>query len=156
MSDSTDLKQRLRSDMTAAMKARDSVRVGTLRMVLAAVSEAEVAGTSSRELSDQEVLDVVISQAKKRREAESEFRNAGRDELAAKEQAEAAVLADYLPQPLSAEELTALVSDAIAATGGTEQGMRGMGAVMGRLTPQTKGRADGGVVAAEVRRQLAG
>lgn len=154
--DPTDLKQRLRSDMTAAMKSRDSVRVGTLRMVLAAVSEAEVAGTSARELSDREVLDVVIAQAKKRREAESEFRNAGRDELAEKEQAEAAILADYLPEQLTADELTALVRDAIDAAGAAGQGMRGMGAVMGRLTPQTKGRADGGAVAAEVRRQLAG
>lgn len=148
------LKEQLRSDLTTAMKARDSVRVGTLRMVLTAVSEAEKAGTESRELDDQQVLDVIISQAKRRREAEAEFTKAGRDELAAKERDEAAVLADYLPQPLTAEEISSLVADAIARTGAGELGMRGMGKVMGVVTPQTKGRADGGAVAAEVKRQL--
>lgn len=156
MTDSTELKQQLRSDLTTAMKARDKVRSGTLRMVLTAISEAEVSGTSSHELSDQQVLDVVIKEAKKRREAEEAFAQADRPELAEKERAEAAVLADYLPQQLTAEEITALVSDAIASTGAAELGMKGMGKVMGVVTPQTKGKADGGAVAAEVRKQLAG
>ena len=156
MTDSTGLKQQLRSDLTTAMKARDKVRSGTLRMVLTAISEAEVSGTSSHELSDQQVLDVVIKEAKKRREAEEAFAQADRPELAEKERAEAAVLADYLPQQLTAEEITALVADAIASTGAAELGMKGMGKVIGVVTPQTKGKADGGVVAAEVRKQLAG
>lgn len=156
MTDSTGLKQQLRSDLTTAMKARDKVRSGTLRMVLTAISEAEVSGTSSHELSDQQVLDVVIKEAKKRREAEEAFAQADRPELAEKERAEAAVLADYLPQQLTAEEITALVADAIASTGAAELGMKGMGKVMGVVTPQTKGKADGGAVAAEVRKQLAG
>lgn len=156
MSTDTGLKQRLRSDLTASMKARDKVRSGTLRMVLTAISEAEVSGTASHDLSEQQVLDVVIKEAKKRREAEEAYAAADRPELAEKERAEAEVLADYLPQQLSAEEIAALVSAAIASTGAAELGMKGMGKVMGVLTPQTKGKADGGAVAAEVRKQLAG
>lgn len=156
MSTDTGLKQRLRTDLTTAMKARDKVRSGTLRMVLTAISEAEVSGTASHELTEQQVLDVVIKEAKKRREAEEAYASADRPELAEKERAEADVLADYLPQQLSAEEITAVVTEAIANTGAAALGMKGMGKVMGVLTPQTKGRADGGAVAAEVRRQLAG
>jgi len=148
------LKEQLRSDLTTAMKSRDTVRVRTLRMVMSAVSEAEKAGTESRELDDQQVLDVVIAQAKRRREAEAEFTRAGRDELATTEREEAEVLADYLPQQLTADEIATLVSEAIAESGAAELGMRGMGTVMGVLTPRTKGRADGGAVAAEVKRQL--
>ena len=150
------LKERLRSDLTTAMKARDKVRSGTIRMVLAAISEAEVAGRSAVELSDQQVLDVVIREAKKRREAEDAFVAAGRPELAEKEHAEAAVLSDYLPQPLGADEISALVAATIASTGAGQLGAKGMGKVMGVVTPQTRGRADGGAVAAEVRRQLQG
>lgn len=150
------LKQRLRTDLTTAIKARDKVRSGTLRMVLTAISEAEVSGTQSHELTEQQVLDVVIKEAKKRREAEEAYANADRPELADKERAEAAVLADYLPQQLTADEIAGLVSEAIAATGARELGLKGMGKVMGVLTPKTKGKADGGAVAAEVRRQLAG
>ena len=156
MADDTGLKQRLRTDLTTAMKARDKVRSGTLRMVLTAISEAEVSGTQAHELTEQQVLDVVIKEAKKRREAEEAYASAGRPELAEKERAEAAVLADYLPQQLSGEEISALVTEAIAATGAAALGMKGMGKVMGVLTPQTKGKADGAAVAAEVRRQLAG
>ena len=149
------LKERLRADLTAAMKARDKVRSGTIRMVLSAISEAEVAGSEARQLSDQQVLDVVVREAKKRREAEDAYLAAARPELAEKEHAESAVLTDYLPQQLSAEEITILVQEAIAQTGAAELGMRGMGKVMGVLTPQTKGKADGAAVAAEVKRQLA-
>jgi uncharacterized protein YqeY len=155
MADDTGLKQRLRTDLTTAMKARDKVRSGTLRMVLTAISEAEVSGTQSHELTEQQVLDVVIKEAKKRREAEEAYASADRPELAEKERAEAAVLADYLPQQLSAEEIAALVAEAIASTGAAEQGMKGIGKVMGVLTPQTRGKADGAAVAAEVRKQLA-
>ncbi|MGD7788871.1 GatB/YqeY domain-containing protein [Propionibacteriaceae bacterium Y1700] len=152
----SQLKQQLRTDMTAAMKARDEVRVRTIRMVIAAISEAEVAGKEATELTDGQVLDVVVKETKKRREAEREFDNAGRPELAEKERQEAAVLADYLPAQLSEEEIATIVSDAIASTESAGQGMRAMGKVMGVVTPATKGRADGSAVAAEVKRQLAG
>ena len=157
MSDSTTpLKERLRTDLTAAMRSRDKVRSGTIRMVLAAVQEAEVAGKEARQLSDEQVLDVVVREARKRREAQQAFSDAGRPELADKEEAEAAVLADYLPQAMTPEEVVAVVRAAVEQTGAAELGMKGMGKVMGVVTPQTKGRADGGAVAAEVRRQLAG
>ena len=157
MSDvSTPLKQRLRSDLTAAIKDRDKVRSGTIRMVLSAITEAEVAGTTAVELSEPQVLEVVIREAKKRREAHDAYVAAGRTELAAKEEAESVVLADYLPQQLSAADVTAIVTEAIARTGAAELGPRGIGKVMGVVNPQTKGKADGGAVAAEVKRQLAG
>ena len=148
------LKERLRSDLTTAIKGRDKVRSGTIRMVLTAITEAEVAGSTAIELSDQQVLDVVIREAKKRREAEEAYANAGRTELADKEHAESEVLADYLPQQLTPSEISAIVTNAIASTGAAELGMKGMGKVMAQVTPQTKGRADGSLVAAEVKRQL--
>jgi uncharacterized protein YqeY len=155
MSDaSITLKERLRSDLTEAIKDRDKIRSGTIRMVLTAITEAEVAGSEAVELSDQQVLDVVIKEAKKRREAEEAYANAGRTELAEKEHAESKVLADYLPRQLTEAEIVALVADAIATTGAAELGMRAMGKVMAKVTPETKGRADGSVVAAEVKRQL--
>ena len=157
MSDtSAPLKERLRTDLTAAMRSRDKVRSGTIRMVLAAVTEAEVAGKQARELTDEQVLDVVVREARKRREAQDAYAAAGRPELAEKEQAESAVLADYLPQAMTAAEVAEVVRAAIEQTGAAELGVRGMGKVMGVVTPQTKGRADGSAVAAEVRRQLAG
>jgi len=148
------LKDRLRADLTTAMKARDELRSSTLRMVLTAVTNAEVAGKAHRELSDDEVVDVLSSEAKKRREASVAFDEGGRPEQAAKERAEADVLADYLPTPLTAEELERIVADAVVQTGAAGEGMRAMGKVMGAVQPQVRGRADGGVVAAEVRRQL--
>jgi uncharacterized protein len=149
-------KERLRSDLTAAIRDRDKIRSGTIRMVLTAITEAEVAGSEAVELSDQQVLDVVIREAKKRREAEAAYANAGRAELAEKERAESDVLADYLPKQLTHEEIAAIVGDAIASTGAAELGMKGMGKVMAQVTPQTKGKADGSAVAAEVKRQLSG
>ena len=151
----TTLKQRLRDDLTAAIKGRDKTRAGTLRMVLAAVTEAEVAGKHAVELTDTQVLDVVIKEAKKRREAEEAYAAAGRVELADQERAEGAVLAGYLPRQLSAEEISAAVAEAIAETGAAGLGPKGIGRVMGVVGPRTKGKADGAAVAAEVRRQLA-
>lgn len=148
------LKDRLRQDLTTAIKARDELRSSTIRMVLTAITNAEVSGKEARELSDDDVVGVLSSEAKKRREAATAFEDAGRTEMAAKEKAEAALLADYLPDQLGAEEIAALVTAAIAQTGAAEEGMRAMGKVMGVVTSQTKGRADGGAVAAEVRRQL--
>lgn len=148
------LKDRLRTDLTAAMKARDEVRSSTLRMILTAITNSEVAGKEKHELTDDDVLGVLSTEAKKRREAAQAFSEGGREEMAAKEQAEAAVIADYLPTPLTDEEITALVASAIEQTGAAGEGMRAMGKVMGVVQPQVKGRADGGQVAAEVRRQL--
>ncbi|UDY23740.1 GatB/YqeY domain-containing protein [Nocardioides sp. Kera G14] len=149
------LKQQLRADLTTAMKARDEVRSSTLRMVLTAITNAEVAGKEARELSDEEVTTVLASEAKKRREAAVAFRGGGREESADKELAEAAVIADYLPEQLSPEEIATLVTDTIAELGVAGDGMRAMGKVMGTLTPKIRGRADGGVVSAEVKKQLA-
>lgn len=154
MATDTELVSRLRADLTTALKARDQLRANTIRGVLTAVSRAETAGTQATVLSDDQVRDVVISEAKKRRESAQAYRDANRPELAEKEDAEGEVLAEYLPSALSAEELSAIVADAIASTGAAELGMRGMGKVMGVVTPRTKGRADGKVVADEVKRQL--
>jgi uncharacterized protein YqeY len=148
------LKDRLRSDLTAAMKARDALRAGTLRMVLTAVTNAEVAGKQARELSDDDVLGVLTSEAKKRREAAEAFDAGHRPELAQKERDEAAVLAEYLPEQLTADEVRALVESTIEQLGVAGDGMKAMGRVMGALQPQVKGRADGGVVAAEVKKAL--
>ena len=150
------LKDRLRADLTTAIKSRDEVRSSTLRMVLTAITNAEVAGKESRELSDDDVIGVLSSEAKKRREAATAFEEGDRPEMAAKERAEAAVLADYLPEQLSAEDVAAVVSAAVAQVGAAGEGMKAMGKVMGVVQPQVKGRADGGAVAAEVRRQLGG
>jgi len=151
----SDLKDRLRQDLTTAIKARDEIRSSTIRMVLTAITNAEVAGSEARELSDDDVVGVLSTEAKKRREAATAFEEGGRAEMAAKEKAEAAVLADYLPEQLGAEEIATLVSAAIEQVGAAGEGMKAMGKIMGVVTPQTKGRADGGAVAAEVRRQLA-
>ncbi len=150
----SQLKDRLRTDLTAAMKARDEVRSSTLRMALTAVTNAEVAGKVQRELSDEEVVDVLASEAKKRREAAIAFDDGGRSDMAAKERAEAKVLADYLPEQLSVEEISRIVTEAVERTGAAGEGMKAMGKVMGAVQPQVKGRADGAAVAAEVRRQL--
>ena len=147
-----ELKERLRADLNAAMRARDQVRMRTLRMALTSITNEEVAGTSARDLSDEEVVKVLTREARKRREAAEAFGAAGRDEQAAAERAEGEVLADYLPAQLGEDELTALVSAAIAETGASS--MQGMGQVMKMLTPRVAGRADGARVAAEVRRQL--
>ena len=148
------LKERLRTDLTTAIKARDGLRSSTLRMVLTSITNAEVAGKESRELTDEDILGVLTSESKKRREAAEAFADAGRDEQAAKEKAEAAVIADYLPEQLSTEEVDTLVKETIDELGVRDDGMKAMGRVMGVLTPKTKGRADGGAVAAAVRREL--
>jgi uncharacterized protein YqeY len=148
------MKDRLRSDLTTAMKARDEVTVRTLRMALTSVTREEVAGTSARELSDDEVLAVLTREAKRRREAADAFAAAGREEQAAAERAEGAVLDAYLPAQLTDAELGELVTAAIEETGAN--GPRAMGQVMKALTPRVAGRAEGARVAAEVRRRLGG
>jgi uncharacterized protein YqeY len=148
------LKERLRAELTASMKARDELRSSTLRMALTAITNAEVAGTEARVLSDDDVTGVLATESKKRREAATAFEDAGRDELAAKERAEGVILAEFLPEPMSADDISALVAKTIDELGVAGEGTKAMGRVMGAITPQTKGRADGGAVSAEVRRQL--
>ena len=148
------LKDRLRSDLTAAIKGREEVRASTLRMVLTAVTNAEVAGKQARELSDEDIVGVLSSEAKKRREAATAFEEGGRPAMAEKEKAEAAVIADYLPEQLGTDEIERIVAAAVEQVGAAGEGMRAMGKVMGVVQPQVKGRADGAAVAAEVRRQL--
>jgi uncharacterized protein len=150
-----ELKERLRADLTTAMKARDSLRSSTLRMLLTAITNAEVSGKQARELDDKQVVDVLSTEVKKRREAATAYDDAGRQELADKERAEAEVITDYLPAQLSDEEVSAIVAAAVESTGAAGEGMKAMGKVMGVVQPQVKGRADGAAVAAEVKRQLA-
>ena len=148
------LKERLHADLTTAMKSRDELRSATLRMALTAITNEEVAGKKARTLSDDEVVGVLMREAKKRREAAEAFADAGRSELADRERAEGEVLADYLPTPLSDDELVELVRAAIAETDAA--GPQAMGQVMKAVQPKVAGRAEGGRIAAEVRRQLAG
>jgi uncharacterized protein len=150
----SELKDRLRADLTSSIKARDEVRSSTVRMLLTAITNAEVAGKQQKELSDDDIIGVLSSEAKKRREAAEAFADAGRSESAAKERAEADVIAGYLPAQLDASEIGALVTRTIDELGVRGDGMRAMGRVMGALQPQVRGRADGAAVAAEVRRQL--
>ncbi|GAA3736525.1 GatB/YqeY domain-containing protein [Plantactinospora mayteni] len=146
------LKDLLTTDMRTALKARDELTTSTLRMALAAIGTAEVAGKEKRDLSDSEVLAVLTKEAKKRREAATAFGDAGRAEQAERERAEGEVLDRYLPKQLADEELAELVAEALAAGGFTERGQ--MGPAMKVAQAAAAGRAEGGRVAAEVRRQL--
>ena len=150
----SQLKDRLQSDLTAAMRGRDELTTATLRMALAAITTEEVSGSSARALSDDEVLKVLAREAKKRREAAEAFGSAGRDELAERERAEGGVLDRYLPTQLDDAAIAELVAAAIAETGAT--GMPQMGAVMKAAQARAAGRADGKRLSTEVRRQLAG
>jgi uncharacterized protein YqeY len=149
----TTLKQRLHDDLTAAIKGRDELRSATIRLTLTAITKEEVAGTSARTLSDDEVLKVIAREAKKRREAAEAFAQGGRPESAEREKAEGEVLAEYLPKQLGDDELVAIVREAIAESGA--DGPRAMGAVMKIVNPKVAGLAEGGRVAAEVKKQLA-
>jgi uncharacterized protein YqeY len=146
------LKEQLQGDLTAAMKSRDELRAATIRMALTAVTTEEVAGKQARTLTDDEVLVALGREAKKRREAAEAFDSAGRVELADRERAEGQVLAGYLPVQLTDAEIGELVRAAVAESGAA--GPQAMGAVMKLVQPQVTGRAEGGRVAAEVRRQL--
>lgn len=143
------LKDRLNDDLRVAMKARDELTTSTLRMVVAAVRTAEVAGKQARELTDDDVLAVLSKEAKKRREAASAFADAGRAEQAAKETAEGDIIERYLPAQLGEAQLAGIVAGALAAAGTTA-----MGPAMKAAQAAVAGRAEGGRVAAEVRRQL--
>jgi uncharacterized protein YqeY len=152
MTETTGLKATLQRDLQDAIRQRDKVRAATLRMALTAVSNAQVAGTEARELSDDEVLKVLQKEAKKRRESATAYTDAGREELAQNELAELAVLETYLPQQLDDAELDRLAAEAVAEVGAT--GMAQMGQVMKVLQPRVAGQAEGGRVAAAVRRAL--
>jgi uncharacterized protein YqeY len=147
------LKERLQSDLTAAIRGRDELTAATLRMALTAITTEEVAGKQARTLADEEVVAVLGREAKKRRESATAFDDAGRRELADRERAEGEVLARYLPEQLSDDEIASLVVDVIAELGAS--GPQAMGQVMKAVQPRVAGRAEGGRVAAEVKRQLA-
>ena len=149
------LKDQLQSDLTDAIRAQDELTMATLRMALAAITNAEVSGKEARELSDDEVVVVLTSEAKKRREAAESFDAGGASDRADRERAELGVLQRYLPEQLSEEEIKAIVADAVAAAAAEgKTGPAAMGAVMKVVTPQTRGRADGGRVAALVKSAL--
>ena len=149
------LKDQLQSDLTTAIKARDEVTAATIRMALTAITNEEVSGKEARELSDDDVLTVLGREAKKRREAAEAYDAASRPELADRERAELDVIARYLPQPLSDDEVRAIVDAAVVeVTAGGASGGQAMGAVMKIVQPQVKGRADGGAVAAMVKTAL--
>jgi uncharacterized protein YqeY len=153
----TTLKAQLHDELTAAIRARDELRSSTLRLTLAAIQVEEVSGKVSRELTDAEVEKVIAKEAKKRREAADAFAKGGRAEQAAREKAEGELLATYLPQQLSDDELDSIVGQAVAeAKAAGAEGPRAMGAVMKIVNPKVAGRAEGGRVAASVKRLLAG
>ena len=150
------LKESLQSDLTSALREKDTSVTGTLRMVLSAITNEEVSGKVARELSDQEVMQVLTREAKKRKEAATAFQDAARPELAAKELEELDIISRYLPEALSDEEIAKIVAAAVAeVTAAGQSGPSAMGAVMKLVTPQVAGRADGGQVAASVKAALA-
>ncbi|MFD0000118.1 GatB/YqeY domain-containing protein [Nocardia sp. NPDC127526] len=153
----SELKEKLRADMTAAMKAKDALRLGTLRMLLAAIQNAEVAGAQARELTDADVIAVLSKEAKKRNEAAVVYEQAGRGELAANERAEEAVIEEYLPTPLTEAEVADIADTAIADVAeqiGERPGMKQMGQVMKIATALAAGRADGSRISAAVKARL--
>ncbi|NNG35787.1 GatB/YqeY domain-containing protein [Nakamurella aerolata] len=158
MAEPAELKQRIRTDLTAAMKSRDQLVTGTLRMALAAITNEEVAGTSAKELTDPDVVRVLTREVKKRNESAEVYAGAGRSELADNERAEAAILERYLPQQLTDAELTDLVDGAVAevAGGGEQPGMKQMGQVIKAANDKAAGRADGKRIADAVKQRLSG
>jgi uncharacterized protein YqeY len=148
------LKEKLQNDLTAAMRARDEVRSGTIRMVLTAIKNEEVAGKEARQLSDAEVITVLSREAKKRREAAEAYEQAGAADRAANEKAEGSIIAEYLPAQLSEQEIKELIAAAIAETGAA--GPQQMGLVMKSIQPKIAGKADGGVVSSLVKAALSG
>ena len=146
------LKEKLQSDLTDAIRSKDGVKSGTIRMLLAAITNEEVAGKSVKVLSDAEVITVLSREAKKRREAVEAYTNAKREDLANKEKEEAVVIALYLPEQLSEADIKKFIADAIAETNAA--GPAGMGLVMKVLQPKIAGKADGGVVSSLVKAAL--
>jgi uncharacterized protein YqeY len=148
------LKETLQSDLTEAIRSRDEMSSGTIRMVLTAITNEEVSGKSARVLTDAEIITVLSREAKKRREAAEAFADAGRADRAAAELEEGKVISKYLPEQLSEADLKKLIADAIAETGAT--GPSGMGQVMKLIQPKIAGKADGGLVSTLVKAALNG
>ncbi len=146
------IKEQLKKDLTEAIRGRDEITSGTIRMVLTAITNEEVAGKEARVLSDDEVITVLSREGKKRREAAEAFENAGRADKAALEKSEGEVIAKYLPAQLSEADISAIIAEAIATTGAA--GPADMGKVMGAVKPKIAGKADGGVVSALVKAAL--
>lgn len=146
------LKARINDDMKAAMRGGEKLRLGTIRMLMAAIKQREV--DDRREMADGDVLQIVEKLIKQRREAAAQFASAGRSELEARENEEAAILAAYLPAALSDAEVHALVEEAVASTGAA--GVRDMGKVMNALRPKLQGRADMSQVSGLVKARLGG
>ena len=147
------LKERLRQDLTEAIRSRDEITSGTIRMVLTAITNEEVSGKSARELTEAEVISVLSREAKKRREAAEAYDAGARPEKATLERAEGEVIARYLPAQLSEAELAKMIAEAITETGAS--GPAGMGLVMKALSSKIAGRADGATVSAAVKAALA-
>ncbi len=148
----SELKNKLQSDLNGAIKSRNTVVAETIRMVLSAITNEEVAGKEKRELSDAEVITVLTREAKKRREAAEAFENGGRADRAAAERAEGEVIASYLPEQLSEDEIKKLIAETIAAVGAA--GPADMGKVMGSLKAKVAGKADGALVSSLVKEAL--
>ena len=146
------LKERLKSDLTEAIRSRDEVRAGTIRMALTSITNEEVSGKEARVLSDAEIITVLSREAKKRREAAAAYESAGSKERADREKEEGKVIADYLPTQLTDAELQEMITAAIKETGAS--GPSGMGQVMKVLSPKIAGRADGAKVSAAVKAAL--
>lgn len=148
------LKERLQGDLTEAIRSRDELRSGTIRMVLTAITNEEVAGKSARVLDDAEIITVLSREAKKRREAADAFGHAGHAERSERETNEGRVITEYLPEQLSEADVKKIIADAIAETGAT--GPSGMGLVMKAIQPKVAGKADGGTVSGLVKAALTG
>jgi len=148
------LKETLQNDLTEAIRSRDELGSGTIRMVLTAITNEEVSGKSARVLTDTEIITVLSREAKKRREAAEAFAEAGRADRAEQEKSEGEVIARYLPEQLTEDAIKKIIADAIASSGAS--GPAGMGAVMKLVSPQTAGKADGGTVSRLVKEALNG
>lgn len=152
----SSLKDQIQNDLTDSIRAKDSLRSGTLRMVLSAITNEEVSGKEAKILTDQDLIAVLNREAKKRKEASTAYVDAKRQDLADKEDAELAIIQNYLPEALSAEQLAQIIADAVSQVKAAGQsGPSAMGAVMKIVTPQVTGRSDGGQVAAAVKSALA-
>ena len=147
------IKEQLKKDLTEAIRGRDEITSGTIRMVLTAITNEEVAGKEARVLRDEEVITVLSREAKKRREAAEAFESAGRADKSALEKREGEVIAKYLPAQLSEADIAAIIADAIASTGA--QGPGDMGKVMGLASKELAGKADGKAISEQVKLLLA-
>ena len=148
------LKERLQGDLTEAIRSRDELRSGTIRMVLTAITNEEVSGKSARVLTDAEIITVLSREAKKRREAADAFKDAGHADRSQRETDEGKVITEYLPEQLTEDDVKKIIADAIAETGAT--GPAGMGVVMKAIQPKVAGKADGGTVSSLVKAALTG